>query len=212
MSRRTIDDWRREVFRARHITERTRVLLLALADDMGADLKVSVSRKALAKKLGISERRLADRFREAVGELPEPDQKKARLYRQHRLLDRVVRGQRHAQAVYQGLVAEPLNMTPCRPVENRSQHDGQKHVENPRNRHVENPPLSVNPDSQHDPRGSCLIGADLSPRGDQEEKRSNEEQAPRQVAASLTACPWHESGIGAPEDCACTTSIRRRTA
>ena len=191
MSRNTVDDWRREVFRARHITERTRVLLLALADDMGADLKVSVSRKALAKKLGLSERRLGDRFREAVGEMLEPDPEKARLYRQHRLLDRVVRGQRHAQAVYQGLVAEPLNMTPCRPIENRSQQDGLKRVENPQNRPVENPAVSVNPDVQQDTRGSCLIGADLLVSPTDRNDGSNEENEGAVAASRLTACEAH---------------------
>jgi hypothetical protein len=51
-----------------------------------------------------------------------------------------------------------------------------------------------------------------SPEVPLEVEAARKRRSAHPVAASVTACPWHESGIGAPEDCACTTEARRRTA
>lgn len=60
-SRRTVEEWRRRVYRSRSITDGVRVVLLFLADRMSADCKVSVPRKDIAASLGVSERRISER-------------------------------------------------------------------------------------------------------------------------------------------------------
>ena len=167
--------------RANHVSGNTRVLLLLLADDyMRPDLSVSVNRKTLAKRLGLSERRVADRFQEAVGEKVVSNPDTAAFNHANRLLDRVVRGQKNAQAVYQGLMPNAgFNVTPSRHVENTVQHDTPQHVETDQKRHVENPDLSVKPESQRDAMASCLTTADLTPLG----------------------CPWHDESHPCPTDC-----------
>lgn len=149
--RRTVEDWRRAVFAAppEHLSDGARVLLLYLADHMRADRTVSLPRHKMARDLNRSERRIGEKLREALGEAPN-------RVNQHRYLDRVVRGQKHVQAVYQGLFPEALSRTDGGPTEMRSQQDGNQPAENDENRPAENPPLSVNPGSQQDPRGSRL--------------------------------------------------------
>lgn len=77
--------WRREVYRTPLVTDSVRVALLALADDMDDDGMVSVDRAELAEKLSRSDRRIGDRFAEAIGA---------------GFLERVKRGQRNGKGVY----------------------------------------------------------------------------------------------------------------
>jgi hypothetical protein len=61
LSRRTIEEWRRAVFRSPRISDPVRVYLLFLAEHMRADRKVSVPRGDVAKALGKHERRISER-------------------------------------------------------------------------------------------------------------------------------------------------------
>lgn len=198
----TIDDWRKAVYEAEHITDATRVLLLLLADYMGPDLKVSVARPTLAKRLKRSERRIADRLREAVGEAPhQTDEDRCR-----RLLDRVARGQKHVQAVYQGLMPDAVSVTPVRPAENRAQQDTQEHAENAEIRPAENGDSGF----QQDTRGSRLIGAHLSVGPHGRDGGSNEKTEDHPRRGSLTVCRWEHAIC--PDDCADHPSHREESA
>ena len=61
MSRRSVEQWRREVYRSHRLGDAARVLLLYLADHMSTDRKVSVPRATIAKALNRSERRVSER-------------------------------------------------------------------------------------------------------------------------------------------------------
>ena len=61
MSRLSVEQWRRQVFRSPKISDPVRVYLLYLADNMRADRKVSLPRAKVAKALGKSERRISER-------------------------------------------------------------------------------------------------------------------------------------------------------
>lgn len=105
MSRRaTVDDWRREVYRSTTLSDRTKVLLLFLADHMRADRKVSIPREKVAKALGRSERRITERITEA---------------QDNGWLWTVVRGQKGITAVYQGLFPDAVSGTDARPLNRR---------------------------------------------------------------------------------------------
>jgi hypothetical protein len=58
--------WRAEVFRSPVITDSVRVLLLAMAEQMGEDGRVSVPRSALAVLLGRQPRRVTERIGLAI--------------------------------------------------------------------------------------------------------------------------------------------------
>jgi len=65
--RRTKHDWRRAVLRDPSLRDSTRVLLLHIADNhMRADRKFSVPRSQLADEMNRAERRIDERFRDAV--------------------------------------------------------------------------------------------------------------------------------------------------
>lgn len=65
MSRRSVEEWRRAVYRAR-VSGNVQVLLLLMADHMRVNLTVSVPRTTLAKELGIHEQRVAERIKVAT--------------------------------------------------------------------------------------------------------------------------------------------------
>lgn len=93
---RPVEDWRREVYRSRRVPDSVRVLLLLLAERMRPDLTVSVPRAELAEALSLSPRRVSERLATAV---------------QARLLERLVRGQKHVTAVYRGTWPDGLSVT-----------------------------------------------------------------------------------------------------
>lgn len=93
--RKTVEQWRRLVFRA-PVTDATRVLLLLLADEMRADLTVCVPRSELARRLDRSERRIQERIKEA---------------KERDLLATIVRGQKHVTAVYGATFPDALRGT-----------------------------------------------------------------------------------------------------
>lgn len=86
--RRTVEDWRRTVFRSAAISDAVKVYLLKLADHMKADRTVSVPRSQLARELNRHEQRIAERTRAAIDA---------------GLLDTVSPGYKGHTAVYQGL-------------------------------------------------------------------------------------------------------------
>ena len=66
MSRRTVEQWRREVFRS-PVSANVRLLLIYMADHMRErDKHVSIPRAQMAKALGWGEQRVSERLREAV--------------------------------------------------------------------------------------------------------------------------------------------------
>lgn len=88
MSRRSVEDWRRQVYRATVVGGRVQVLLLLMADHMRADRKVSIPRARLAAYLDITERRVSERIKVAI---------------EHGYLDKVGGGYRGRTAEYQAL-------------------------------------------------------------------------------------------------------------
>ncbi|MFI6594927.1 hypothetical protein ACIBHX_01695 [Nonomuraea sp. NPDC050536] len=166
--------WLRMVMRSPQINDSLRVLLMTLALYMDATGRVSVPRDDLARLLGRSARKMADKFKIAL---------------ESGFLVQVARGQKHQTAVYSAAInGEALSMTPEGHPETDtfsmtpgghaegSQGDGYKHPENEGDstaegsqgdgyKHPENrePHLSMTPgghaedaetDPQHDPRGS----------------------------------------------------------
>lgn len=103
-SRRSVDDWRRAVFRSEQLSDRAKVLLLYLADHMTADRHVSIPRDRLGRALGRSERRITERVTEA---------------HDAGWLSTVVRGQKGVTAVYQGLFGDEVRETDARPLNRR---------------------------------------------------------------------------------------------
>jgi hypothetical protein len=95
--RRTPEDWRRAVFRAHHLGDPVRVLLLFLADHMKDNRTVSVKRDVIAKALGKSERRISERVAAA---------------HDAGFLSTVAPGYRGHVAVYQGTFPEAESVTP----------------------------------------------------------------------------------------------------
>lgn len=88
--------WRREVFRTALITDSVRVALLALADGMDADGKVSMKREDLAEMIGRHSRKVDERYKAAMSA---------------GYLLRVSRGQKHRPAVYQATLPDRLSAT-----------------------------------------------------------------------------------------------------
>ena len=88
MSRRTVEQWRREVFRS-PVSANVRLLLIYMADHMRErDKHVSIPRAQMAKALGWTETRVSERLREAVD---------------HGFLDSKSPGYRGHTAEYQGV-------------------------------------------------------------------------------------------------------------
>ena len=184
MKRRTIDDWRREVFRSTVLSDRTKVLLLYLAEHMREDRKVSVPREQIAKALGKSERRITERVTEA---------------HDCGWLDTVVRGQKGITAVYQGLFPNDFSGTDVRPL-NRNENKFSGTRTSPL-KDAETRPLN---DPNHAFRGRTSvppIEERTSPRVATDRNVGSEEKAEATlVRFPATGCVWHEHFC--PDDCA----------
>jgi hypothetical protein len=87
VSRRSVEEWRREVYRSPRINDATRVYLLYLADHMRSDRKVSIPQASIEKALGKPKRRIDSRRAFAI---------------RAGFLSRVSAGYRGSTAVYQG--------------------------------------------------------------------------------------------------------------
>lgn len=92
MSKRSVEEWRRVVFRSHRLKGNVQVLLLLMAEYMRSDRHVSVPRSELAARLGIHEQRVADRIKVA---------------RDRGFLGIVSRGYREHTAEYQGTFPNP---------------------------------------------------------------------------------------------------------
>jgi hypothetical protein len=97
VSRRTVEEWRRAVYMSPRVNDATRVLLLYLADHMRADRTVSVPQATIAKGIGKSPRRVAERVKQGL---------------ESGLLDRKAPGYRGHTAIYQGLFPNAESMSP----------------------------------------------------------------------------------------------------
>ena len=95
--RRTVDDWRRAVYRSHAIGDPVRVLLLFLAEHMKSDRTLSVKRDVIATALGKSERRVSERVSAA---------------HEAGFLSTISPGYRGHVPVYQGLFPDEERVTP----------------------------------------------------------------------------------------------------
>ena len=110
MSRRSVYDWRRAVFRS-EISPNVRLLLIYMSDHMQErNRHVSIPRVKMAAALGWAEQRVSQRLKEAV---------------EAGFLSSVEPGYRGHTAVYQGLFPDVLEAERVR--ENRSQSQPRKH-------------------------------------------------------------------------------------
>ncbi|WP_090860074.1 hypothetical protein [Nocardioides lianchengensis] len=91
-----MEDWRREVFRSRTLKDHAKVVLLDLADQMRADLRVSVPRETIAKRVGKSERGVTRSISDA---------------HEAGFLDTVVSGRKYVTAVYAATFPSDLRAT-----------------------------------------------------------------------------------------------------
>lgn len=66
MSRRSVEEWRRAVYRSHRINDATRVYLLYLADHMRSDRKVSIPQASIEKALAKPKRRIDSRRAAAI--------------------------------------------------------------------------------------------------------------------------------------------------
>ncbi|HXH79115.1 helix-turn-helix domain-containing protein [Nocardioides sp.] len=174
--RRTPDDWRREVYRSTTLSDRTKVLLLFLADHMREDRKVSVPRDRIAKALGRSERRITERITEA---------------HDAGWLSTVVRGQKGLTAVYQGLFPDVVSGTDARPLNRRvSQFSGTP--TSPLN-DAETRPLNGPKQAFSGTHGGPTNRrADLSVRGADRDEERSEEQVPREAVVDHRGRATHD--------------------
>lgn len=98
---RTVADWRALVYRAKGISNGTRVLLLYLGERMDARTRtVSVPRSELAEVLGVPPARITERIREA---------------REAGFLDTVVSGRPGVTSVYAAMYPTPKGTDGCTP-------------------------------------------------------------------------------------------------
>lgn len=184
MKRRTIDEWRREVFRSTVLSDRTKVLLLFLAENMREDRKVSLPRDQIARALGKSERRITERITEA---------------HDAGWLSTVVRGQKGVTAVYQGLFPDVVSGTDARPL-NRKPSKFSGTPTSPLN-DAETRPLN---EPNHAFRGRTSV----PPIEERTSSRvvtgrdvgSEEKAEGTLVRFPATGCVWHEHFC--PDDCA----------
>ena len=185
MSRRTIDDWRRTVYRHHGIKDTTRVLLLWLADQMDANRTVCLPRERMAEGLGISTRRVDDRMKAA---------------READLLVVVTRGQKGRTAKYQGT----FSATPvCRPENEFSARTTSALMRDPR--------MSPRNPVQRDPRMSHQYYSGTPVSAQRSDVGNDEETEDREVNDGRLVCEWHR-WTDCPDDCANHPHTSGRTA
>lgn len=158
-SRRSVEDWRREVYRARvvvtsagvkvRVTSTVRLGLIYLSDHMKGDRTVSRPRHLMAADLGVSERSVDNIISAAhVAEL----------------LDTVVKGHKGVTAVYQGVFPTTFSANPGVRAKNRVQREETPRPESAPNLRAESP-FSANPGvrttkSNHESPVGCEVCAD----------------------------------------------------
>lgn len=178
--RRTVEDWRRAVYRSRTLSDHAKVVLLLLGDRMRADLKVSVPRATIAREVGKSERGVTRSIAEA---------------HELQFLDTVVRGRKHVTAVYSatfpdslsGTHAVPLRDQDCSPESSLSG----TYID-PLRSDQNCPPESAESGAQRDTRCPTISRADLSVSPTDRNVGSEEQAEATPVRFPLTACEVHE--------------------
>lgn len=166
MKRRTVDDWRRAVYKAR-VSGNVQVLLLKMADHMRDNRRVSVPRERLADELGIHPQRVAERIKTAVDT---------------GWLSKISGGYRGLTATYEGLF--PGDCVPT-----SSTHSGAERVR-PTSTHS-TPEIGTHSKRECVPDGGYAITkADLSLPGQARNGGTYEEQAPRPAVCDLTHRWW----------------------
>lgn len=151
--RRTVEDWRRAVFRAR-TSGNVQVLLLLLAEHMRTDLSVSVPRATLAAALGIHEQRVADRVKAAI--------EAGWLFK--------------TGGGYRGRTTEYRGLFPDQRVQKIGTHSGPERVR-PTSTHSTPEIGTHSPEECVPPGGSPITTADLSLRGADRNVGSNGHEA-----------------------------------
>ena len=185
--RRTVEDWRRAVYRTHRLGGAVQVLLLRLADHMRQDRSVCVPRAQLAAELGVHEQRIAERIRTAV---------------EAGFLSKKSGGYRGVTATYEGLFPEE-----CVPLS--STQSGSERVRATSTH-------SIGEIGTHSMR-ECVLesGTPLvertSPQAVTGRDVGSEEQAEgRLFRFPLTGCVWHEHLC--PDDCAKQPASREASA
>lgn len=197
-ARRTVEDWRRAVYRSRTLSDHAKVVLLLLGDRMRADLKVSVPRATIAREVGKSERGVTRSIAEA---------------HELQFLDTIVRGRKHVTAVYSatfpdslsGTHAVPLREQDCNPESSLSG----TYIDPLRN-DQNCPPESADSGAQRDTRCPTISRADLSVGPTGRDVGSEERTEANLVRFPATGCVWHEHFC--PKDCAKQPESREVTA
>lgn len=183
--RRTVDDWRRAVYRSTTLSDRVKVLLLYLADHMRDNRQVSVPRAQVAKGLGRSERRVTERITEA---------------HEAGWLSTVTRGQKGITAVYQGLFPDAFSGTDARPLNvSHSEFSGTptSPLKGAETRPLNGPIQAFS----GTPGGPTNRRADLSASGHGRNVGSDEQTEGRRPASHVPVCTWHPF-TPCPADCA----------
>lgn len=164
--RRTVEDWRREVFRtqSKDMTAATKVLCLYLADHARAsDLRISVPRERIADDLGVHKARVAERLARAV---------------EGGFLTSMSKGYLGHTAVYRATFPEVIESRPC--VQQSGTHmdtappDAYEHAE----RYAWTRSMDTAPQD-------AITTADLSQVGADRNVGSDEKVAPTSVISSV---------------------------
>lgn len=186
--RRTAEDWRRAVFASGVLSDRTKVLLLLMADHMGTHRKVSVPRSTLAAKLGKTERRITERITEA-----------------HRagFLSTISAGYVGHTAVYEGTFPDAESGRDVRPLSRAESGTSTSPLSS-----AETRPLST-PERGRDVRPP-YVGADLSVRTHGRDGGSNDKTEDPPRRDRLTLCRWQHATC--PDECADHPSTREESA
>lgn len=185
--RRTVEDWRRAVYRTHRVGGAVQVLLLRLADHMRQDRSVSVPRSQLAKELGVHEQRIAERIKAAVDA---------------GFLSRKSGGYRGVTATYEGLF--PSECVPLSSTQSKAERVRATSTH------------SVGEIGTHS-MWECVLesGTPLVERTSRRaptdrDDGSEDETEATQVRFPLTGCMWHEHFC--PDDCAKTPESREASA
>jgi hypothetical protein len=204
--RRTVDQWRRDVFASQspEMTSAVKVLLLFLADHMSQDdHKVSLRREVIAKALGVHNSRVAERLAKAV---------KASY------LTHVSSGYHGRQAVYQAQWPDAVTTRgSVLQSGNHSDPETGRKVTAPTDAFRTRRAVTIQDPAERENvrKGTALqdayIEADLSVSPTDLDVGSYDEHRDRPTAYGLTVCEWH-GFQSCPTDCANHPHAREESA
>jgi hypothetical protein len=204
--RRTVDQWRRDVFASQspEMTSAVKVLLLFLADHMSQDdHKVSLKREVIAKALGVHNSRVAERLAKAV---------KASY------LTHVSSGYHGRQAVYQAQWPDAVTTRgSVLQSGNHSEHETGPKLTAPTDAFRTRRAVTIQDPAERENarKGTALqdayIEADLSVSPTGRDVGSNEKAEDHPVRSDLSVCEWH-GFQSCPSDCANHPHAREESA